>query len=217
MEYRGPGIICLKYALTSDRYSHGYISKIGPPPQRPHRTIGLSETLQPSRAVPTAQLLQCPANPYGRYVLRIRWFHVLSNIRKICEWLLFRLSSSRIPPRRCGAQEPYLPSHLVWPTTPQSHGGLPSHQHDIYHSKGKSEPCLPINRGPVVNNELAMEARYLKDALHAKEQALAKTTAALDPGRCHQRNALSDCEKVCPLGLRSAVSERKRNASCKER
>jgi phosphate uptake regulator len=25
-----------------------------------------------------------------------------------------------------------------------------------------------------------MEARYLKDALHAKEQALAKTTAALD-------------------------------------
>jgi hypothetical protein len=210
MECRGPGNICLKYALTSDRYSHAYISKIGPPPHRPHRTIGLSETLQPSRAVPTAQLLQCPANPYGRYVLRIRWFHVLSNVRKICEWLLFRLSSSRIPPRRCGAQEPYLPSHLVWPATPQSHGGLPSHQHDIYHSKGKSEPCLPINRGPVVNNELAMEARYLKDRAGVGEDHCRT-------GRYHQRNALSDCEKVCPLGLRSAVSERKRNASCKGR
>jgi hypothetical protein len=65
---------------------------------------------------------------------------------------------------------------------------LASHQDDIDHSKGNDEPCLQSNRGP--NNELAKDARYLKDALHAKEQALAKSTAALDAAINEKHNSI---------------------------
>jgi hypothetical protein len=57
--------------------------------------------------------------------------------------------------------------------------GLPSHQQDIDQTEGNRGPCPTINSRLVENNKLSTEVTYLKAALHAKEQELAKTTGAL--------------------------------------